>query len=43
MFTLNLEPIDENLEDLVDALGVSEGCGGKRFATKEHLEALNKS
>ena len=37
-YTLKREPIDENLEDLV----VSSLSGGKRPATKEQLEALNK-
>lgn len=37
--TLKREPIEENLEDLA----VSSGSGGKRPATKEHLEAPNKS
>lgn len=37
--TLKREPIEENLEDLA----VSSGSGGKRPATKEHLEVPNKS
>lgn len=41
--TLNLDPIDENLDDLFDDLVVSSGSGGKSPATKGHLEALNKS
>lgn len=37
--TLKREPMEENLEDLV----VSSGSGGKRPATKGHLEAPNRS
>lgn len=37
--TLKREPIEENLEDLE----LSSAIGGKRPATKEHLEAPNKS
>lgn len=37
--TLKRELMDENLEDLV----ASSVSGGKRPATKEHVEALNKS
>lgn len=37
-YTLKQEPIDENLEHLV----ASSESGGKRVATKEQLEALNK-
>jgi len=37
-FTLKLEPIDVNFEDLADS---SEG--GKRLETNEHLEACNKT
>ena len=36
---LKREPIEENFEDF----DVSSGGGGKRPATKEHLEELNKS
>lgn len=37
--TLKREPIEENFDDLED----SSATGGKRPATKEHLETLNKS
>lgn len=37
--TLKRDPIEENLEDFE----VSSGTGGKSPATKEHLEALNRS
>ena len=41
--TLKREPIDENLADLLEDLFVSSGIGGKSPATKEHLEAINRS
>lgn len=41
--TLKREPIDENFEDLEEDLVESSGSGGNRPATKEHLEALNRS